>query len=77
MAATDEQLLVAIAAFVVTREAEGLVNLVTAIPMKNDEKFFWAVPGFADAPPGLQVYSSYCDRELAASRSANAAMVLA
>jgi hypothetical protein len=33
--------------FVVTREAGGLVNLVTAIPMKNDETFFWAVPGFA------------------------------
>ena len=33
--------------FIVTREAEGLVNLVTAIPMKNDETFFWVVPGFA------------------------------
>jgi hypothetical protein len=33
--------------FVVTREAEGLVNLVTSIPMKNDETLFWAVPGFA------------------------------
>ena len=33
--------------FIVTRESEGLVNLVTAIPMKNDEAFFWVVPGFA------------------------------
>jgi hypothetical protein len=33
--------------FVVTREASGFVNLVTAIPVKNDETFFWAVPGFA------------------------------
>jgi hypothetical protein len=33
--------------FVVTREAAGLVNLVTAIPMKNDETLIWAVPGFA------------------------------
>ena len=33
--------------FIVTREAEGLLNLVTAIPMKNDETFFWVVPGFA------------------------------
>jgi hypothetical protein len=33
--------------FIVTREAEGLVNLVTAIPWKNDEAFFWIVPGFA------------------------------
>jgi hypothetical protein len=32
--------------FIVTREAEGLVDLMTAIPMKNDEKFFWVVPGF-------------------------------
>jgi hypothetical protein len=30
------------------------------------------------APPGIRLlgHSSYCDRELAASRSANAAMVL-
>ena len=33
--------------FIVTRQAEGLLNLLTAIPMKNDEKFFWVVPGFA------------------------------
>jgi hypothetical protein len=32
--------------FIVTREAEGLVNLLTAIPMKNDETFFWVVMGF-------------------------------
>jgi hypothetical protein len=33
--------------FVVTREAEGLVDLMTAIPVQNDETLFWAVPGFA------------------------------
>jgi hypothetical protein len=33
--------------FVVTRQAGDPVNLVTAIPVKNDETFFWAVPGFA------------------------------
>jgi hypothetical protein len=33
--------------FVVTRKAGGLLNLMTAIPVKNDETFFWAVPGFA------------------------------
>ena len=33
--------------FIVTREVGGLVNLVTAIPMKNDGTFFWVVPGFA------------------------------
>jgi hypothetical protein len=33
--------------FIVSRDAEGLVNLVSAIPMKNDETFFWVVSGFA------------------------------
>ena len=33
--------------FAVTREAEGLVDLMTAIPVQNDEILFWAVPGFA------------------------------
>ena len=33
--------------FVVTREAEDFVNLMTAVPMKSDETFCWAVPGFA------------------------------
>jgi hypothetical protein len=33
--------------FVITREAETRVSLMTAIPMKTDETFFWAVPGFA------------------------------
>ena len=32
--------------FIVTREAAGLFSLMTAIPMKNDETFFWVVPGF-------------------------------
>jgi hypothetical protein len=32
--------------FIVTREATGLFNLMTAIPMKNDETFSWVVPGF-------------------------------
>ena len=33
--------------FVVTRKAGGLLNLMTAIPVRNDETFFWVVPGFA------------------------------
>jgi hypothetical protein len=35
--------------FIVTREATGLFNLfnlMTAIPMKNDETFYWVSPGF-------------------------------
>ena len=33
--------------FVFTRKAGGLLKLMTAIPVKNDETFLWAVPGFA------------------------------
>jgi hypothetical protein len=33
--------------FVLARKAGGLLKLMTAIPVKNDETFLWAVPGFA------------------------------
>ena len=33
--------------FVFRRKAGGLLKLMTAIPVKTDETFLWAVPGFA------------------------------
>ena len=33
--------------FIVKRHAEGVLDLLTALPCKNDEKFYWGVPGFA------------------------------
>ena len=33
--------------FVIKRHTEGVLDLLTALPCKNDETFFWVVSGFA------------------------------
>ena len=33
--------------FVIKRHAEGVLDLLTALPCKNDETFYWVVSGFA------------------------------
>ena len=33
--------------FIIKRQAEGVLDLLTALPCKNDEKFYWGVSGFA------------------------------
>ena len=33
--------------FIIKRHAKGVLDLLTALPLKNDEKFYWGVSGFA------------------------------
>jgi hypothetical protein len=33
--------------FIIKRHAGGVVDLLTALPLRNDEKFYWGVSGFA------------------------------
>jgi hypothetical protein len=33
--------------FIIKRHARGVVDLLTALPLRNNEKFYWGVSGFA------------------------------
>jgi hypothetical protein len=33
--------------FIIERHAGGVIDLLTVLPLKNDEKFYWGVSGFA------------------------------
>ena len=33
--------------FIIERHAKGVLDLLTALPLRNEEKFYWGVSGFA------------------------------
>ena len=55
--------------FIVTGEAEGRVNLMTAFPLQNDETFYWGVPGFA--PGNEELVGQYMTTLLATINARN------